>query len=154
MVRPWWSVLTECDPLEKGIANHFSILPWEPHEQIEGKLAKNGSSMRSVMHHQGKENREKRFDMSETFTFCRSFTFLKVIYSQIPKHGVNAYQSWLHCKQLKKKKVSFSVASFSQFGFHWMFWFMSASFLTHGIDLVYGYQAFSSDTHNTLDTST
>ena len=24
--RPWWKVLTKCGPLEKGIANHFSIL--------------------------------------------------------------------------------------------------------------------------------
>ena len=31
-VRSWWRVLTKCGPLEKGIANHFSILalrtPW------------------------------------------------------------------------------------------------------------------------------
>ena len=26
MDRSWWRVLTECGPLEKGIANHFSIL--------------------------------------------------------------------------------------------------------------------------------
>ena len=30
--RSWWRVLTECDPLVKGMANHFSILalrtPW------------------------------------------------------------------------------------------------------------------------------
>ena len=23
----WWRGLTECGPLEKGMANHFSILP-------------------------------------------------------------------------------------------------------------------------------
>ena len=32
MGRSWWSDLTECGPLEKGMANHFSILalrtPW------------------------------------------------------------------------------------------------------------------------------
>ena len=32
MDRSWWSVLTKCGPLEKGMANHFSILtlrtPW------------------------------------------------------------------------------------------------------------------------------
>ena len=32
MDGPWWRVLTKCDPLEKGMANHFSILalrtPW------------------------------------------------------------------------------------------------------------------------------
>ena len=32
MVRSWWRDLTECGPLEKGMANHFSILalrtPW------------------------------------------------------------------------------------------------------------------------------
>ena len=26
MVRSWWRVLTECGPLEKEMANHFSIL--------------------------------------------------------------------------------------------------------------------------------
>ena len=31
----WWRVLTKRGPLEKGVANHFSILPWEPHEQHE-----------------------------------------------------------------------------------------------------------------------
>ena len=29
----WWRVLTKCGPLEKGMANHFSILALEPHEQ-------------------------------------------------------------------------------------------------------------------------
>ena len=31
----WWRDLTECGPLEKGMANHFSILALEPHEQYE-----------------------------------------------------------------------------------------------------------------------
>ena len=26
MDRSWWRVLTKCGPLEKGMANHFSIL--------------------------------------------------------------------------------------------------------------------------------
>ena len=26
MGRSWWKGLTECGPLEKGMANHFSIL--------------------------------------------------------------------------------------------------------------------------------
>ena len=26
--RSWWRVLTKCGPLEKGMANHFSILAW------------------------------------------------------------------------------------------------------------------------------
>ena len=29
----WWRVLTECGPLEKGMANHFSILALRTHEQ-------------------------------------------------------------------------------------------------------------------------
>jgi len=32
MYSAWWRVLTKCGPLEKGMANHFSILalrtPW------------------------------------------------------------------------------------------------------------------------------
>ena len=35
MSRSWWRVLTTCGLLEKGMANHFSILPWEPHEQYD-----------------------------------------------------------------------------------------------------------------------
>ena len=31
----WWRGLTECGPLEKGMANHFSILALRPHEQNE-----------------------------------------------------------------------------------------------------------------------
>ena len=31
----WWRVLTKCGPLEKGMANHFSILALKPHEQYE-----------------------------------------------------------------------------------------------------------------------
>ena len=31
----WWRVLTKCGPLEKGMANHFSILALRPHEQNE-----------------------------------------------------------------------------------------------------------------------
>jgi len=31
----WWRDLTECGPLEKGMANHFSILAPKPHEQYE-----------------------------------------------------------------------------------------------------------------------
>ena len=27
-----WRVLTKCDPLEEGMANHPVYLPWEPHE--------------------------------------------------------------------------------------------------------------------------
>ena len=33
--RSWWRVLTKHGPLEKGMANHLSILAWEPHEQYE-----------------------------------------------------------------------------------------------------------------------
>ena len=31
----WWRGLTEGGPLEKGMANHFSILALEPREQYE-----------------------------------------------------------------------------------------------------------------------
>ena len=31
----WWRGLTECDPLEKGMANHFSILALRLDEQYE-----------------------------------------------------------------------------------------------------------------------
>ena len=31
----WWRVLTKCGPLEKGTANHFSILALSIHEQYE-----------------------------------------------------------------------------------------------------------------------
>ena len=31
----WWRGLTECGPLEKGMANHFSILALRTHEQYE-----------------------------------------------------------------------------------------------------------------------
>ena len=33
--RHVWRGLTECGPLEKGMANPFSILPREPHERYE-----------------------------------------------------------------------------------------------------------------------
>ena len=29
MGRSWWRDLTECGPLEKGMANHFIILAWK-----------------------------------------------------------------------------------------------------------------------------
>ena len=29
MGRSWWRDLTECGPLEKGMANRFSILAWK-----------------------------------------------------------------------------------------------------------------------------
>ena len=35
MYESWWRVLTKCGPLQKGMANHFSFLPWKPHEQYE-----------------------------------------------------------------------------------------------------------------------
>jgi len=35
LARSWWRDLTECGPLEKGMANHFSILALKPHEQYE-----------------------------------------------------------------------------------------------------------------------
>ena len=35
MDRSWWRVLTKCGPLEKGMANHFSILALRTHEQYE-----------------------------------------------------------------------------------------------------------------------
>jgi len=35
MGRSWWRDLTECGPLEKGMANHFSILALRTHEQYE-----------------------------------------------------------------------------------------------------------------------
>ena len=35
MAGSWWRGLTECGPLEKGMANHFSILALEPHEQYK-----------------------------------------------------------------------------------------------------------------------
>ena len=31
----WWRGLTECGPVEKGMANHFSILALTTHEQYE-----------------------------------------------------------------------------------------------------------------------
>ena len=31
----WWRVLTKRGPLEKGVANHFSILALRTHEQYE-----------------------------------------------------------------------------------------------------------------------
>ena len=31
----WWRLLTKWSPLEKGMANHFSILDLKPHEQYE-----------------------------------------------------------------------------------------------------------------------
>ena len=31
----WWRDLTECGPLEKGMANHYSILALKSHEQYE-----------------------------------------------------------------------------------------------------------------------
>ena len=31
----WWRGLTECGPLEKGMANRFSILALGTHEQYE-----------------------------------------------------------------------------------------------------------------------
>ena len=34
MDKSWWRVLIKLGPLEKGIANHFSILAF-PHEQYE-----------------------------------------------------------------------------------------------------------------------
>ena len=33
--RVMWRGLTECDPLEKGMASHFSILALRTHEQYE-----------------------------------------------------------------------------------------------------------------------
>ena len=33
MGRSWWRGLRECGPLEKGMANHFSILALRTHEQ-------------------------------------------------------------------------------------------------------------------------
>ena len=35
--RSWWRGLTECGPLEKGMAATSVFLPWEPHEQYEGQ---------------------------------------------------------------------------------------------------------------------
>jgi len=35
MNRSWWRVLTKSGPLEKGMANHFSILALRTHEQYE-----------------------------------------------------------------------------------------------------------------------
>ena len=35
MDRSWWRGLTECGPLEKGIANHFSILALKPMNSIK-----------------------------------------------------------------------------------------------------------------------
>ena len=34
-IHDWF--LTKHGPLEKGMANHFGILPWEPHEQLNIK---------------------------------------------------------------------------------------------------------------------
>ena len=33
--RSCWKVLTKCGPLEKGMANNFSILALKPQEQYE-----------------------------------------------------------------------------------------------------------------------
>ena len=39
MGRSWWRGLTECGPLEKGMANHFSILDWKiPWTEEPGRL--------------------------------------------------------------------------------------------------------------------
>ena len=35
MSGSWWRGLTDCGPLEKGMANHFSILALIPHAQYE-----------------------------------------------------------------------------------------------------------------------
>ena len=35
MDRSWWRVLTKRGPLEKEMANHFSILALRSHEQYE-----------------------------------------------------------------------------------------------------------------------
>ena len=35
MDESWWRVLTKCGPLEKEMANHFSILALRSHEQYE-----------------------------------------------------------------------------------------------------------------------
>ena len=35
IVGSWRRVLTKSGPLEKGMADHFVFLPWEPHEQYE-----------------------------------------------------------------------------------------------------------------------
>ena len=35
MDRSWWRLLTKLGPLEKGMANHFSILALRTHEQYE-----------------------------------------------------------------------------------------------------------------------
>ena len=40
----WWTDLTECGPLEKGMANHFSILAGEiPWTEEPGRLQSMGS---------------------------------------------------------------------------------------------------------------
>ena len=40
----WWRGLTECGPLEKGMANHFSILAWKiPWTEEPGRLQSMGS---------------------------------------------------------------------------------------------------------------
>ena len=39
MARSWWRGLTECGPLEKGMANHFSIFAWKtPWTEEPGRL--------------------------------------------------------------------------------------------------------------------
>ena len=42
MSGSWWRDLTECGPLEKGMANHFSILalrtPWQNDRIMKEKL--------------------------------------------------------------------------------------------------------------------
>ena len=35
MAGSWWRGLTECGPLEKGMADHFSILALRTHETYE-----------------------------------------------------------------------------------------------------------------------
>ena len=40
MHRSWWRILTKCGPLEKIMANHFSILALRTHKQYEKAIAR------------------------------------------------------------------------------------------------------------------
>ena len=57
----------------------------------------------------GRKQREREKDLKyqKLSLSCRSFTFLKVIHSQIPKHGVNAQTRADYTANKQTKKISF-----------------------------------------------
>ena len=72
------------------------------------------------MHHQGEENRERERERDLKYQklslSCRSFTFLGVIHSQIPKHRVNAQtRAGYTANKQTNKKSQFSPTLLSGF---------------------------------------